>query len=140
MDVLEFWNRIKRLIKEQNTTQDWVSDKIGVSYRTFHNWIYNKRLPDAFQIQRIAETLGVSVEYLVGAKVPDFEIGLSQDALFLAHGYEKLTDEGKKAARVVIEGLQGAFPREKVPVPQKEKTALPGPQKRNMDYTRMKPL
>ena len=60
-----FWERVKALIKQNSTTQDWVSSQCDVSLNVFKSWIFNKRLPDAAQAARIARSLGTSVEYLV---------------------------------------------------------------------------
>jgi len=112
MDILEFWERIKRLIKERNTTQELVAAQVGMSFATWQSQMYKNRLPDAFQVTQIAATLGVSVEYLVGAKVPENERGLSEMALTIAGAADKLTDEGKKASLAVIKGLQSIYSRE----------------------------
>ncbi len=68
---MTFWNRIKRVIKEQNTTQEWIAKKSGVSYHTFAGWITKKRIPDVYQAYSIAKTLGVTVEYLVDGDAGD---------------------------------------------------------------------
>ena len=60
-----FWDRTKALIKEKNTTQDWLAQQCGVTVGVFKSWIYDKRLPDAAQAARIAQALNTSVEYLV---------------------------------------------------------------------------
>lgn len=60
-----FWDRTKALIKERNTTQDWLAQQCDVSLNVMKSWIFNKRLPDAAQAVRIAKALQTSVEYLV---------------------------------------------------------------------------
>jgi transcriptional regulator with XRE-family HTH domain len=70
MDIEDFWDNVKRMIDERNTSQEWVASHSGISFRTFQNWIYRKRLPDAVQSYRIAAALGVSVEYLITGKEP----------------------------------------------------------------------
>ena len=60
-----FWERIKTLIKQNNTTQKWLSHQCGVSLNVLKSWIFNRRFPDAAQAARIAQALGTSVEYLV---------------------------------------------------------------------------
>lgn len=61
----KFWERVKTLIKENRTTQEYVAGKCGVSLGVFKNWIYTKHLPDAAQSVYIAKALGTSVEFLV---------------------------------------------------------------------------
>jgi transcriptional regulator with XRE-family HTH domain len=58
------------MIDERNTSQEWVASHSGISFRTFQNWIYRKRLPDAIETYHIARTLGVSVEYLITGEAP----------------------------------------------------------------------
>ncbi len=65
-----FWTNVKKCIKDQNTTQEWVANTAGVSFRTFQNWMTRKRLPDADESVRIAAALGVSVEFLVTGENP----------------------------------------------------------------------
>lgn len=48
-----------------NTTQEWVSQESGISFRTFTGWISKDRLPDVVQALSIAKALDTTVEYLV---------------------------------------------------------------------------
>jgi len=65
MDAVSFWNRVKQLIKSNNTTQRGLSETIGLSARTLEIKIGRKSAPDVFEAYKIAQSLGVSVEYLV---------------------------------------------------------------------------
>jgi len=65
-----FWSNVKRLIKEQNTTQEWVANTSGISFRTFQNWMTRKRLPDADEAFKIASALKTTVEFLVTGAEP----------------------------------------------------------------------
>ena len=65
MDAVNFWNRVKQLIKSNNTTQRGLSETIGLSARTLEIKIGRKSAPDVFEAYKIAQALGVSVEYLV---------------------------------------------------------------------------
>ncbi|QSH93589.1 helix-turn-helix domain-containing protein [Treponema phagedenis] len=69
--MLDFWIRVKDLIKEQNTTQDKIATQINERADNFSRWIQKDRLPDAEQSYKIADALGVSVEYLVTGKEKD---------------------------------------------------------------------
>lgn len=66
--MLDFWIRVKDLIKEKNTTQDKIALQINERADNFSRWIQKDRLPDAEQTYKIANALGVSVEYLVTGK------------------------------------------------------------------------
>lgn len=63
--MLDFWVRVKELLKAQNATQDKIAKQINERADTFSKWIQKDRLPDAEQSYKIAVALGVSVEYLV---------------------------------------------------------------------------
>jgi len=67
---MDFFDRVKIEIKRQNTTQDWVAGKCGISFSTFRGWISKKRLPNVDQAVAIAKALGVTVEYLVTGENP----------------------------------------------------------------------
>lgn len=64
-EVIELWKRVNTLIKIRNTTQSALSTKCGFSQRRIQNLSGTNRLPDAVEITKIAEALGVTVEYLV---------------------------------------------------------------------------
>lgn len=59
-------NRIKQLLKEQNKKQKDLTDYLGLSKNTFTNW--NLGLSSSYKqrIDKIAEFLGVSTDYLLG--------------------------------------------------------------------------
>lgn len=62
---MDFWDRTKREIKKQHTTQEWVATKAKINIPTFRGWITRRIMPNADQAVAIAEALDVSVEYLV---------------------------------------------------------------------------
>jgi transcriptional regulator with XRE-family HTH domain len=62
---MDFWTRLKGQIKANNTTQEWVANKIQVSFSTFRKWITRKTYPDAREIVEIARLLNTTVEYLI---------------------------------------------------------------------------
>lgn len=72
---MELWERVKRLIKEQNTTQEWLAKQIGpkgIPSQTLRRWISHEVMCNADQAVAIAKALGVTVEHLVtGHDSPD---------------------------------------------------------------------
>ncbi|WP_041866080.1 helix-turn-helix domain-containing protein [Sediminispirochaeta smaragdinae] len=68
---MEFWDIVKKEIKRQNTTQEWVSNHSNISFETFRGWIARKRLPRVDDGVKIAQSLDTTVEYLVTGKNPD---------------------------------------------------------------------
>lgn len=62
---MQMWEKINRLIKEQGVTQEYLAKKANVNLRTLQAWSSKGTMPKADYIIHIAETLGVSVEWLV---------------------------------------------------------------------------
>lgn len=56
---------VKKEIRLQNTTQEWVAGKAGISHVVFRSAISKNNEPSASKALKIAEALGVTVEYLV---------------------------------------------------------------------------
>lgn len=63
--MLDFWQRVKYLLKDNNINQQDIADALNMRADSFSKWIQKDRLPDAEETYKIAEALGVSVEYLV---------------------------------------------------------------------------
>jgi transcriptional regulator with XRE-family HTH domain len=70
-DALIFWENIKKEIKQQNTTQEWVAKHAGISFNTFQGWISKGIYPRVNDAVRIAMVLNISVEYLVSGSLQD---------------------------------------------------------------------
>ena len=64
-----FWENVKREIKSQNTTHEWVAKNSGISFNTFQGWISKGIYPRVNEAIRIAASLNTSVEYLAGGSV-----------------------------------------------------------------------
>ena len=65
MELTSFWARVKQQIKAHRYSQKKLAERIGVPIQTLWGWIHYERIPDAVTACCIAESLGVSVEYLV---------------------------------------------------------------------------
>jgi len=70
-DAVVFWENVKKEIKSQNTTQEWVARKAGISFNTFQGWISKAIYPRVNEAVRIAAALDTSVEYLVRGTAND---------------------------------------------------------------------
>jgi transcriptional regulator with XRE-family HTH domain len=66
-----FWENVKKEIKLQNTTQEWVAKKAGISFSTFQGWISKAIYPRVNEAVSIAGALNTSIEYLVRGTVKD---------------------------------------------------------------------
>jgi len=60
-----FWNRLRFLLKTHKISQQKFAEYINIPVGTFWSWIYRDLLPDAKTACAMAESLGVTVEYLV---------------------------------------------------------------------------
>ena len=68
-DASVFWDNVKKEIKAQNTTQEWVAKNSGISFNTFQGWISKGIFPRVNEAVRIAVSLNTSVEFLVSGAV-----------------------------------------------------------------------
>ena len=67
-DASIFWENVKKEIKSQNTTHEWVAKNSGISFNTFQGWVSKGIFPRVNEAIRIAVLLNTSVEYLaIGA-------------------------------------------------------------------------
>jgi len=68
-DASIFWENVKKEIKSQNTTQEWVAKNSDISFNTFQGWISKGIYPRVNEAIRIAVSLNTSVEYLTNGAV-----------------------------------------------------------------------
>jgi len=68
-DASVFWENVKKEIKSQNTTHEWVAKNSGISFNTFQGWISKCIFPRVNEAIRIAVSLNTSVEYLSNGAV-----------------------------------------------------------------------
>lgn len=61
----EFWQRVKFLIKENNTKQEWLAEKTGIKYQTLRSMISKNTFPKVDDAVKIAHALNTTVEFLV---------------------------------------------------------------------------
>jgi len=90
---MNFWIRLKNEIKVKNTTQEWISGKIGVPLSTFRKWMTRKTYPNLKEGIEIAKLLGVSAEYLVSGTEPE---GLDNAERKLINMFRKLSSADRE--------------------------------------------
>ena len=61
-----FAERLQKLRKEKNMTQPEFAEAIGKSLDTLKSWESERRTPRLKEAARIAEILGIKVDYLMG--------------------------------------------------------------------------
>ena len=97
---MDFWLRLKNAIKSQNTTQEWISGKIGVPLSTFRKWMTRKTYPNLREGIEIAKLLETSAEYLVTGQNPE---GLSEEEHNLVTAYRKLNPADRENIILTID-------------------------------------
>jgi transcriptional regulator with XRE-family HTH domain len=96
-----FWENVKKEIIQQNTTQDWVARKAGISFNTFQGWIAKGIYPRVNDAVRIAVALNTSVEYLVSGAVRD-----NKEAIEIICLHLPLIQEHLKSVAEAVKKLQ----------------------------------
>jgi hypothetical protein len=86
--MMDFWTRLKTMIRDNNTTQEWVANKIKVPFSTFRKWFTRKTYPDAKESVDIAKLLNTTVEYLVTGESP---LCLNETEKKLIENYRQLS-------------------------------------------------
>jgi transcriptional regulator with XRE-family HTH domain len=96
---MDFWKRLKIEIKAKNTTQEWISGKIGVPLSTFRKWMTKKTYPNIKEGVEIAKLLEISAEYLVTGIEPQC---LSESEKKLMTAYRKLNSADKENTLLAV--------------------------------------
>jgi transcriptional regulator with XRE-family HTH domain len=65
---MDVGTRLRKLIKERGIKQKWVAEQAGISETTFQRILDNKHSPNASNLARLSEALGVSTDWLLGLK------------------------------------------------------------------------
>ena len=94
----------QRLLDEKGLKNADVARATGISNMTLSDWKRGKSVPKADKMQKIAEFLNVSVDYLVTGEekeVPTF----SAEHIELISAYDKLSSADKLAIMQIIKSL-----------------------------------
>jgi transcriptional regulator with XRE-family HTH domain len=100
-DAVIFWKNVKKAVKAQNTTQEWVAKKAGISFNTFQGWISKGIFPRVNEAVRIAAVLNTSVEYLIESAVQD-----NARTIRLIHQHLPLIEEHLRIIKEAVKELQ----------------------------------
>ena len=92
---MEFSERLKNLRKEVGLTQVDVAGKLGISQQAYASWERGVKKPTQENLVKIAQTLKVSVDYLVGNSEEKAD-ELDNIELLFRMNSKGLTDEEKK--------------------------------------------
>lgn len=69
-----FAKNLTKLLKENDITQLWIADKMGVSSSTVSDWCSGNKAPRMDKIQRLAELLNVPVPVLTSSAISEEEL------------------------------------------------------------------
>ena len=98
--------RIAGLRKDLGITQVQLADAMDVSQQTVASWEVGRRGVPVSNLPALARTLGVSVETLIGEKMPPAKRGPTP---LLQKQIERLTSLPKAQQKVVMQMLEGVL-------------------------------
>ena len=94
---MEFSERLKNLRKQAHLTQVDVAEKLGVSQQAYASWERGVKKPTQQNLVKIAQSLKVSIDYLVGNSAEDInDDELDNVEILFRMNSKGLTDEEKK--------------------------------------------
>lgn len=99
---MEFKDKLKKVMKDHNWSQTYVSDVVGRSKATVSNWLSGKAVPAETRCEDIAMALGLPVDYFRddGPDTGFKRLTIEQTA--------KVLGVGKDTVRLGLQ--QGVFP------------------------------
>lgn len=98
---MSFSNRLITLRKEQKIAQNELAQKIGVHANVLGRYERDETTPSIDMVVKIADALGVSLDYLLGKT----DIKISQDILNKVLSIQMLPEEDKKCIMYSLDGL-----------------------------------
>ena len=103
-----FSERLVLKRSEAGYSQKELAEKLGISSARLSNWEKGTREPDVFFIQKIANILNTSGDYLIGSGFDENDqkhapINIAPEALELARKYDAIGDEhARNVIRTVV--------------------------------------
>lgn len=93
-------DNIKKLRKKQNLTQEALASRMCVVRQTISKWENGISVPDAEQLIRLADILGVSVSELIGPSKKD-EKKQNAISIELARVNEQLASKNMRTKKII---------------------------------------
>ena len=100
-----FGERLKDLIDRNDYSQKSFAELLNVSLSTLNGYVNNYRLPNLILIVRIAETLGVTTDYLLGCDSKPIDLPLSGNERELLENLRKLDPDKQEMILKLTEML-----------------------------------
>ena len=103
---MEFSERLKDLRKQAGLTQVGVAEKLGISQPAYASWERGVKKPTQDNLVKIAQTLNVSVDYLVGNSEEKIDELDNIELLFRMNSKGLSDDEKKVFKKELIEFME----------------------------------
>ena len=100
MNNATFIKRLERLMEDKGIPQKELAKKVGISSNGISTWKITGALPRADIAVKIADILGVTVEYLVTGHIPNID---KNDEL--AYAVSKLCTKKRSIVQAVVDSL-----------------------------------
>lgn len=100
-----FMDRVECILKEKRLTQKELAEDLGLRRPTLSDWKKNGAVPAGDICIRIADYLGVSVEWLVTGK----EAALSSEEKTLLKQWQILSPEQKDTIRTLLNKWESEY-------------------------------
>jgi len=100
-----FMDRVESILKEKRLTQKELAEELMLRRPTLSDWKKNGAVPAADICLRIADYLGVSVEWLVTGK----ESGLTSEEKTLLKQWKILTPDQKDTLRTLLNKWEAEY-------------------------------
>ena len=95
--------RIEQTLKFQRKTKKELLEHLGLRETNFTNWKYRNGKSYMKYIERIAEYLGVTINYLVyGTEESEYSVNVSEDEMKLLEKYRMLDLEKKNVISTLL--------------------------------------
>jgi len=101
---MEFYNRIKELVKKSGKTMQKAIEEAGINYDSYNSLKRYDNLPRADDCVKLAKYLGVTSEYLVTGE----DSTLDNDVLEVVKTYQKIPKGLRSVFKSVMEGFTKA--------------------------------
>jgi len=102
-----FGEKLKKLRKDRSWSQDELGRQVGVHGRHIGKYEIGRAMPNADTVVRIAESLGVSIDYLLRDDLADESTSGSalrdQELLRKFEAVEKMDDEDRRVITSLID-------------------------------------
>ena len=103
---MEFSERLKDLRKQAGLTQVGVAEKLGISQPAYASWERGVKKPTQDNLVKIAQTLNVSVDYLVGNSEEKIDELYNIELLFRMNSKGLSYEEKKVFKKELIEFME----------------------------------